>query len=137
MKVLLLMNSPGRQIEIRPALLAVVAALLLCSSVRAEELEAVTYTPAVKVVAPLSGEGLLWAPVLSPTPRNQIAFQFAYGYHGFDIAGEDIDASVYLMVLSGEYTVPGKLALRFGLNEAEFYYGDFSLGIQLGYLMGD
>lgn len=29
-----------------------------------------------------------------------------------------------------------EMSLRFGLNDAEFYYGDFSPGIQLGYLMG-
>jgi hypothetical protein len=30
-----------------------------------------------------------------------------------------------------------EMALRFGLNDAEFYHGDFSLGIQLGYQMVD
>lgn len=82
---------------------------------RAEELRPVTYNPAVKVVAPLAGEGLLWAPVLSPTAGNQVAFQFAYGYHGFDVVTEDVDASVYLMVLQGEYTVWGRLTLGAGV----------------------
>jgi hypothetical protein len=103
------MNATGS------ALFAVTAALLFGPPLRAEELEPVTYEPSVRVIAPLAGEGLLWAPVLSPTPGSQIAFQFAYGYHGFDWILEEVDASVYLLVLRGEYTFWDKLTLGAGV----------------------
>ena len=81
---------------------------------RAQELEPL-YVPSAKIVAPLAGEGLLWAPVLSPVPRNQISFQFAYGYHGFDVGPVDVDVSTYLMVLGGEYTFWDKLTVGAGV----------------------
>jgi hypothetical protein len=84
--------------------------LLVGLSARAQKLEPL-YVPSAKIVAPLSGEGLLWVPVLSPIPRNQITFQFAYGYHGFDVATEDVDVSTYLMIVGGEYTLGDKLTL--------------------------
>ncbi len=99
----------------RSVLLTVVAAVLFGLPGRAEELEPVTYNPSVKLVAPLSGEGLLWAPVLSPMPGNQMSFQFAYGYHGFDVGTEEVDGSVYLMILQGEYTVWDQLTLGAGV----------------------
>jgi hypothetical protein len=84
--------------------------ILVGLSVRAQELEPV-YVPSAKIVAPLAGEGLLWAPVPSPTPRNQITFQFAYGYHGYDVGPVDVDVSTYLMVLGGEYVFWDKLTV--------------------------
>ena len=98
----------------RLVLLAICVVVFAHPPAGAQKLEPL-YVPAAKVVAPLAGEGLLWAPVLSPTPRNQITFQFAYGYHGFDVLGEGVDASVYLMVLGGEYTFFEKLTLGAGV----------------------
>lgn len=109
------MNGPERRILTGLGLLVVGVTVLAHSPVHAERLDPVSYAPAVNVVAPLAGEGLLWVPALSPTPRSQITFQFAYSYHGFDFAGEDIDMSVYLMVLNGEYTVLDKLTLGAGV----------------------
>lgn len=88
--------------------------ILVSFSARAQELEPL-HVPAAKIVAPLAGEGLLWAPVLSPTPRNQITLQFAYGYHGYDSGPVDVDVSTYLMVLGGEYTFWDKLTVGFGV----------------------
>jgi hypothetical protein len=88
--------------------------ILVGLSARAQKLEPL-YVPSAKIVAPLAGEGLLWAPVLSPVPRNQITFQFAYGYHGFDVGPVDVDVSTYLMVLGGEYTLGDKLTLGAGV----------------------
>jgi len=88
--------------------------ILIGFSARAQKLEPL-YVPSAKIVAPLAGEGLLWAPVLSPVPRNQISLQFAYGYHGYDSGLVDVDVSTYLMVLGGEYTFWDKLTAGFGV----------------------
>ncbi len=96
----------------------VIAAVVgcLCHPARAdgqeEDIEATTSdVSSVWIVAPLTSEGFLWAPVLSPTKNNQITFKFGFAYHDFDYSGDDVEAFTYLLTLSGEYTLLNMLTV--------------------------
>lgn len=79
--------------------------------VKPQQQKPLSDSTSVKIIAPLTSEGYLWAPVLMPTPQKQFLFKFDYSYHSFNYAWDNVDASSYLLVLSGEYTLLEKMTL--------------------------
>jgi hypothetical protein len=96
----------GRQL----VLLAVIAFLLPCSAPGAES---------ASIVAPLTGDGYLWAPPPNPLPRSGVSFQFDFNYHqyDYDIGGSDQEVTFasFQFILGGEITLLDVLTIGLDL----------------------